>query len=211
MSTNTEAINSYKLAEIGAVRMGFGKKLALVIIDMQNDLVGPWTEECITHNKILLAVARESGIPIFFIRALLHPTKTAIGLSTWKPRREGRVIVEGTRGAEIIDELSPRNGEFVIHKRRVSAFFGTDLEIFLRSLQIDTLIVTGVTTSGCVRCSITDAFVRDYRVIVPRECVAEQSKTVHENNLFDINAKYGEVMPLKQVIDFLQRLTVKAE
>jgi len=205
----TEAKDSYSEAGIGAVRFGYGVRPGLLIIDMQNDLVGSWGRECVISNQSLLQKARESGIPVFLTRAVVHPSKVGIGLSTWKPLREGKVIVDGTAGAKVIDELAPRHEEFVINKRRPSAFFGTDLDIYLRSLGLDTLIITGVTTSGCVRCTITDAFRRDYRVIVPRECVAEQSSTVHENNLFDINAKFGDVVPLKGVIEYLDQLSIK--
>ncbi|MDE1852612.1 MAG: cysteine hydrolase [Thaumarchaeota archaeon] len=202
-----EAVESYAAAGIGAVRGGFGLRPGLLIVDMQNDLVGPWSKECVTGNAILLRKARDSGIPVFFTRATVHPSKLGIGLSTWKPLREGKVVLEGTKGVQIIDELSPRRDEFVVVKRRPSAFFGTDLDVYLRSLGLDTLIITGVTTSGCVRCTITDAFMRDYKVIVPRECVSEQSKTVHKNNLFDIDAKYGEVVSLKRVLGYLDQLT----
>jgi len=183
--------------------MGLGKNPCLLIIDMQNDLTGPWARDCINHNVILLKSARENGIPVFFTQAVAHPTRVGLGLSTFKPLREGKVIVEGTHGVEVIPELAPIEGEYIIRKRRPSAFFGTDLEIFLKSLNVDTIVTTGVTTSGCVRCTITDAFMRDYPVIVPRECVGEQSKTVHENNLFDIQAKFGEVMSTDKVIDYL--------
>ena len=207
--TFSQAEDDYARVGIGAVRPGFGKKPGLIIVDMQNDLVGPWTEGCIVSIKTLLRKARGSGIPVFFTRAVVHPSKQGIGLSTWKPLREGKVVLDGTEGAEIIGELAPRPEEFVIDKRRPSAFFGTDLDIFVRALGLDTLIVTGVTTSGCVRCTVADAFMRDYKVVVPRECVAEQSHVVHENNLFDINAKFGEVVPLKEVVSYIDQLAIR--
>jgi len=79
----------------------------------------------------------------------------------------------------------------------------------VRALGLDTLIITGVTTSGCVRFTAADAFMRDYKVVVPRECVAEQSQVVHENNLFDMNAKLGEVVPLKEVLTYLDQLAIR--
>jgi len=205
----SQAEDDYSNVGIGAVRPGFGKKPGLIIVDMQNDLVGPWTKGCIASIKTLLRKARDSGLPVFFTRAIVHPSKQGIGLSTWKPLREGKVVLAGTKGAEIIGELAPRLEEFVIDKRRPSAFFGTDLDIFVRALGLDTLIITGVTTSGCVRFTAADAFMRDYKVVVPRECVAEQSQVVHENNLFDMNAKLGEVVPLKEVLTYLDQLAIR--
>jgi nicotinamidase-related amidase len=119
---------------------------------------------------------------------------------------EGKVQVEGTRGAEIVAELKPKRQDILIKKRRPSAFFRTDLEVFLKGAGIDTLIVTGTSMSGCVRATATDAFMRDYRTMIVRECVADRVEDVLESNLFDLNAKYCDAVTLEEMLAYLDTL-----
>ena len=117
---------------------------------------------------------------------------------------------EGTRGAQVVDALAPRPGERVLKKLRPSAFFGTECDLYLRSLGVDTTILTGCTTSGCVRATALDAFSYNYRVIVPQECVTDRSKEPHEANLFDIQMKLGDVVSIAEVLAYLNALPAKA-
>ena len=111
-----------------------------------------------------------------------------------------RVQIDGSRGAEIISELTPQPGDRVIRKWRPSAFFRTDLEVFLGARRIDTLLCCGTSVSGCVRATVTDAFMRDIRCMVIRECVADRSEAVFEANLFDLHQKYAEVTSLSEAL-----------
>jgi nicotinamidase-related amidase len=120
-----------------------------------------------------------------------------------------RVQIEGSRGAEIIAELAPQAGDRVIRKWRPSAFFRTDLEVFLGALRIDTLLCCGTSVSGCVRATVTDAFMRDIRCMVIRECVADRTEAVLEANLFDLHQKYAEVTSLSEVLTYLGSLSVQ--
>ena len=118
-----------------------------------------------------------------------------------------RVQIEGSRGAEIVAELAPQPGDRLIRKWRPSAFFRTDLEVFLGARRIDTLLCCGTSVSGCVRATVTDAFMRDIRCMVIRECVADRTDTVLEANLFDLHQKYAEVTSLADALVYLKRLS----
>jgi nicotinamidase-related amidase len=183
---------------------------------MQRDFVdddapatcAPMAKERLPSIEQLLAVARGSGIPIFFSQGLVSPDLSDVGF--WKgAHAAGTVQVEGTRGAEIVDELRPRPGEKVIRKRRPSVFFATDFEVFLRGLSIDTLVLVGSSMSGCVRATAVDAFSRDYRTMIVRECVIDRSAAVLEASLFDVNAKYGDVVDLSETIAYFDNVRVR--
>jgi nicotinamidase-related amidase len=113
--------------------------------------------------------------------------------------------VDGTPGVEIASSISPVKGEVVIDKMRPSAFFSTNLLSLLRGAGVDTLIVCGATTSGCVRATVVDALSNDYRVVIPEECVCDRIDISHRVSLEDIDAKYGDVIGLQEVIDNINK------
>ena len=166
-------------------RVGFGQRPSLLIVDMQNDFLdpaghldmGPEARAVIPQIARVLEAARRAGVPVVYT-AQTHRPDFADG-PRWVEKFTGfreAGLRQGTRGAEIVDELSPRAGERVIRKLRPSAFFGTELDLYLRSLGVDTTILTGCTTSGCVRATALDAFSYNYRVIVPEQCVTDRAK-----------------------------------
>ncbi len=108
---------------------------------------------------------------------------------------------------EVDDRIAPAEGEIVINKKCASGFFGTNLLSLLVTKGIDTLILTGCSTSGCVRATAIDGASNGFRVIVPQECVSDRAEGPHFANLFDIAAKYGDVIPLAEVIDYLKALS----
>lgn len=193
-------------------RIGFGERPALLVIDMQRDFVdpdapatcAPMAQERLPAIQRLLSAARDAAIPVFFSQGLVSPDLSDVGLWKSGPHADGRVQMEGTPGAEIVPELAPLSGEKVIRKRRPSAFFGTDLDVFLRGLRVDTLLMAGSSASGCVRATAVDAFSRDYRTIVVRECVIDRSEAVLEANLFDLDAKYADVVGLDEALAYLR-------
>jgi maleamate amidohydrolase len=207
----------YRAQGFGVQRIGFGERPAVLVVDMQNDFVdpdapstcAPSAEEAIPHLQRLLAAARAAGVPVFYTQGLVSPDLKDVGL--WKSRAhaEGRVQVEGTRGAAIVDRLAPQPGEYVVRKRRPSAFFQTDLEVFLRGWRVDTLIIGGTSASGCVRATVVDAFMRDYRAILPRECAIDRTPQVLESNLFDMDAKYADVVSLDEVLAYLDGIAAR--
>ena len=196
--------------------IGFGERPAIMVIDMQNDFidpraistVAPASQEIIPHIKRVLDMARAKKVPVFYTRGLVNPD--GVGESLWrfkmKSHRDALCQIDGTWGAEITTELAPQPGDVVINKRRPSAFFRTELEVFLHGLQIDTLIFCGASVSGCVRASVLDAFMRDYRCMIPRECVADRHADVYEANLFDMDSKYADVMQVDEVYQYLEGL-----
>jgi nicotinamidase-related amidase len=197
-------------ADAGDGRIGFGARPALLIVDMQRDFVdpdapatcAPMAGERLPAVKELLNAARAAAIPVFFSQGLVSPDLADVGL--WKgAHAAGTVQVEGTPGAEIVAELQPQPGEKVIRKRRPSVFFATDLEVFLRGSHVDTLLLAGSSMSGCVRATAVDAFSRDYRTMIVRECVIDRSVAVLEASLFDMNKKYADVVALAEVIEYL--------
>lgn len=206
-----ESRTRYLAQGYGAGRIGFGQRPALVVIDMQVDFIdptapatcAPMAQERLPAVKKLLEAAREARVPIFFTQGLVNSDLSDLGLWKSGPKAQGLVQVEGTPGAEIVSELAPEPGERIIRKRRPSAFFGTDLEIHLSGLKVDTLLLAGSSMSGCVRATAVDAFSRDYRTIIVRDCVIDRTPEILETNLFDVEAKYVDVVSLDEVLAHL--------
>jgi nicotinamidase-related amidase len=105
-----------------------------------------------------------------------------------------------------VPEIAPRQRDVLLPKKHPSAFFGTPLASYLIDLQVDSLVVTGCTTSGCVRASVVDAFAYNFKCTVPIECVYDRSATSHAVNLFDMASKYAEVIPVSQVMQHIASL-----
>ena len=145
---------------------------------------------------------------MIYTQGLVAADGSSAGLWRFKQRyhAEGRIQIEGSRGAQIVPELAPQPGDRMIRKWRPSAFFRTDLEVFLGVRGIDTLLCCGTSVSGCVRATVTDAFMRDIRPMVVRECVADRTPAVLEANLFDLDQKYADVVTLVETLAYLQRL-----
>ena len=115
-------------------------------------------------------------------------------------------LKRGSHEVQVVDELEPRPGERVLEKHYPSGFSNTALPGWLAKRGVDTAIVTGCTTSGCVRATVVDAMSNGFRPIVPRECSGDRANGPHEANLFDIDQKYGDVMSLEEVLDDLDKL-----
>jgi nicotinamidase-related amidase len=194
-------------------RIGFGRRPAVLIIDMQNDFcdrdapttLWPSIGETFEPIRRLAEAARARRVPVIYTQGLVAPDGTTAGLWRFKQRfhAEGRVQVEGSRGAEIVAELAPLPGDRLIRKWRPSAFFRTDLEVFLGVQAIDTLLVCGTSVSGCVRATVTDAFMRDIRCMVVREGVADRTPAVRDANLFDLEQKYADVVGVAEALAYL--------
>jgi maleamate amidohydrolase len=197
-------------------RIGFGERPAVLLIDMQHDFCDPDAPTTLypsirsTYEPIkqLAAAARAKSVPVLYTRGLVAGDGSSAGLWRLKMKHHGMrgVQIEGSRGAEIIDELKPEPGDRVINKWRPSAFFRTDLEVFLGVSHIDTLLLCGTSMSGCVRATATDAFMRDIRPMIVREGVADRSEAIMEANLFDVDQKYGDVVTLDMCLTYLADL-----
>jgi len=189
------------------------------VIDMQHDFCDPeapttlWPSIGETYEPIrqLCTSARARRLPVFYTQGLVAGDGSSAGLWRYKQRyhAEGRVQIDGSKGAAIIPEVAPQPGDHMIRKWRPSAFFRTDFEVFLGVLAIDTLLVCGTSVSGCVRATVTDAFMRDIRCMVVREAVADRAPAVMEANLFDMDQKYADVVAYREAMDYLNSFALK--
>ncbi len=163
--------------------------MALLIIDMQNDVVKklPIAPEIIPGIKEILTKFREMNRPIFHIRRSYRADGTDVELPRLQKFKEtGFNVVEGTRGAEIVEDLQPKSNEFIITKARWSGFFKTHLDLLLNRLNIKTLVITGVQTPNCVRTTAFDAISYDFDTIIIKDCSAAMTQDIHEHNLYDM-------------------------
>jgi N-carbamoylsarcosine amidase len=157
----------------------------------------------------LLAAGRAKRIPIVYTTtayAVTDPDAPGTDMGLWHRKIPVEVLQLGTDAVAIDERIAPEPGEHVIVKKHASAFFGTPLANMLRAAGVDTVIVTGVTMAGCVRHTVEDAIGYGFRPIVVRECVGDRVAGVVEWNLFDIDAKFGDVEPLETVLDYLDAL-----
>jgi maleamate amidohydrolase len=195
-------------------RVGFGERPALVNIDLANAWTrpdNPFTcdgmDVIIPGVQRLLAAARSKVIPVVFTTtayAVTEGPNTDMGL--WHHKIPVEVLKLGTEAVAIDERIAPEAREHVIVKKFASAFHGTYLADFLRAAGVDTVIVTGVTMAGCVRHTVEDAIGLGFRPIVVRECVGDRVAGAIEWNLFDIDAKFGDVEALEDVLDYLERV-----
>ncbi len=201
----------YAKGGMGQGRVGMGEKPAIIVVDMTYGFVdsafplghSPTGYPAVEAIRRLLDHARPLGIPVFYSRSKSGATTCERG--RWKGG--GSIANPGMldpKANTIVANIAPQPGDIVIAKTWPSVFFGTDLPSYLIYHRVDTLIVTGMVTSGCVRGTAIDAFSYSLRVIIPEECVADRGPTSHKVALFEIHMKYGDVLPLHQVMTELQ-------
>lgn len=156
--------------------------------------------------NLLLAASRSKGIPVIYTSFSWRPDGFDFGGWAWKNSR----IMEDPRtldyGNEISPEIAPEPTDIVLLKKKPSAFFGTPLMGYMTDLKIDSVIVTGTTTSGCVRATVVDAFSHNLRCIVVEDGCFDRSEISHAINLFDMNAKAADVLPSGEVLDYINQL-----
>lgn len=180
---------------------------AILVVDMLNDFLKPGGTMVLEGGEIivepmqrLLEVGRNREIPIVYVNDFHR-----LGLKQDREfKKRAEHCIEGTWGAEVIEELRPQQRDFIIKKSRFSGFYETDLDLTLKDLKIDTVVVVGVVTNICVRSTIHDAFFRGYRVIVPKDCVMATGEREQESSLYDIETHFGEVTVSERIIELLQ-------
>lgn len=199
-----------------------GERPAILVVDMVYNFVGDKPEpilesidrfhhscgergwEGIYATKVLLDAARARNTPIFYSTNALRPDGGDTGRWAAKNRR---AMEPGQRtdnlGDRIVQEIAPESRDYIVPKLKPSMFFGTPLVSLLRGLEIDTLLVTGTTTSGCVRATVIDAFSYEYKVALVEECNFDRGEASHAINLFDMNAKYADVISLAEAKVYL--------
>lgn len=196
-------------------RIGFGKRPAVIVVDFMKAyttpgaaLYAPGVVEAVARTPALLDAARHSGVPVIHTNILYFAEGCVDGGMWVKKSPVMAAMVAGNPLAEFCDGVEPAAGELVITKQYASAFFGTSLATTLHAQGIDTVVIAGCSTSGCIRATAVDAVQYGFRTIVVRDCVGDRHQAPHDANLFDIDAKYGDVIGLDEAVTRLRESAV---
>ena len=191
--------------------VGLGQRPALVVVDMVNGFtdascsLGSDCPEVVAANKALLDGFRDKGLPVFFTTVIYRDDEKA---SVFRQRLPAlNQLTPESHWVEVDAVLERREDEVLIEKCWASSFFDTDLDQQLKQRQADSLVVTGLTTSGCVRATALDGLQFNYPVVVPREAVGDRNQTAHEANLHDMHAKYADVVSVDDVLQHIATLS----
>ncbi|WP_420751836.1 isochorismatase family protein [Rhodococcus sp. O3] len=198
-------------------RAGFGQELepgtrpALIVVDPARAYIDPdcplyaGVEENVEAMRTLLAEAREAGIPVVITEVRLRADGSDAGVFF---KKSGTLVAfcEGSPYGELIDGLEPTCAEMLVTKKYPSAFFGTTLNSHLTWLGVDTVLIAGLSTSGCVRATTLDAMQHGYIPIVVEDAVGDRDSAIHRSNLFDMQQKMAEVWPLSRAQEYLRAL-----
>jgi maleamate amidohydrolase len=206
--TDEQAREVYEHARLGG-SLALGERPAVLVVDFSCGFTDPGSalgaemSDEIEATRRLLHVARAKGLAVVF---------TTIGFETslkdgalWIQKAPALADLQlGGRWVEIDPRLERREDETVIVKKGASAFFGTNLAAILVSQAVDTVVLCGATTSGCIRATAVDLLQHGFPTLVPRECVGDRAHAPHEANLFDIQAKYADVVSLEDALEYLE-------
>jgi maleamate amidohydrolase len=207
---------------------GFGKRPAILVIDVSYNFCGDrpepilesikrWPNSCgdrawlgVAAIRRLIEAARIKGLPVIYTTNAYRPDRWDLGIFRSKNARvqewSSGTAASNLDGDAIVAEIAPGPSDILVLKQMPSAFHGTRLQSYLTFLNCDSVIVTGTTTSGCVRASVIDAFSQNFRVIVAEECCFDRSQASHAINLCDMNAKYADVISTAEVISYIETL-----
>ena len=211
-------MDTYRKAGFGR-KIGIGERPALLNIDTTYMFVDTAYSQCGREMPEMLLglekitkIFRELELPVYYSRRddRFHPTRR--GIWNLKLGTAGDFQYSSDpRADEWPESYGPNEEDVIVYKNKPSAFFGTPLEAFLRYDKIDTLIIAGISTSGCIRAAVDDAFAHNFRVIIPEETVGDRSPSAHKANLFDMDMKFADVEPLDEVISELKLRFIKSE
>jgi maleamate amidohydrolase len=208
-----EAREVYAKARLGE-SVTLGSRPAVLVVDFSCGFTDPectlgadMTEQ-VEATKRLLDAARAKGLPIIFTTIGFEPSLKDGGLWLEKVPALGDLQIGG-RWVEIDPRLEPREGETIVVKKGASAFFGTNLAAILISQGIDSVLLCGATTSGCIRATAIDLLQYGFPTLVPRECVGDRAQAPHDANLFDIQAKYADVVSVEEALDYVESVAGK--
>ncbi len=192
-------------------RQGAGRRPALIIVDLNRGFTDPSSplhcdaDGAVLATARLLAAAREAGCPVAFTTLQYDESGKRVAKAFIDKVPSLLTLAPGTPWPQIDERIAPRADEPLMVKLFASAFFGTPLAPMLAAAHCDTVVITGASTSGCVRATAVDGMQYGYRVIVPREAVADRAPGPHEANLFDIDSKYGDVVSTDEAIELLRQ------
>jgi nicotinamidase-related amidase len=193
-------------------RAGFGSRPALLVIDVNVGFTDPASPLVCDLDGVVEAIARlldharRAELPVVYT-TVVYDDSAKRAAAAFVDKVPALLTLEpGSRWIEIDPRIAPQPGEPVLTKVFASAFFGTTLQSMLATAGCDSVIVTGASTSGCVRATAVDALQHGYRVAVPREAVGDRNPSAHEANLYDIDAKYGDVVSVDEMLAHLDEL-----
>jgi len=194
-----------------AERIGFGERPALLVVDLMRGFtdsafpLGAEMGAVVSSAGRLMAAARSAAVPVVVVRSAYRPDgKDA---AHWLRKMPGALgLVEGSAWVEFDPRLEVTPGDTVITKKFASAFFGTSLASFLVTQGVDTVLVAGCTTSGCVRATALDSHQHGFKTIIPREAVGDRAEEPHWASLFDLDTKYADVVPLAEAETYVESL-----
>lgn len=203
-----EHFELYDVAGYGYRKIGFGKKIGIVSIDFMNGVTlpsermgqSPQAQAAVEKTAILLKAARQKGLPIIHCNTAFQADLS--DMPPWKIECMRNWIM-GSKIVEI-DARLWEDGDVLVCKKTPSIFFGTHCASVMNMHGVDTVIITGANTSGCIRASVIDSFALGYRTIVPRECVFDQGSIPHEQNLTDVNRRYADVESFETVLQQIE-------
>jgi maleamate amidohydrolase len=207
-------------------RGGFGKRPALLVIDVNYafcdekptpilESIKKWRNSCgedawvaMPYIRSLIDKSHERGVPVIYTTGVRRDDNWDAGSWSWKNARGGEApkVSNNVDGNEIVSEIAPSTQDIVVLKQKPSGFFGTNMTSYLTLLGCDSVIVTGTTTSGCVRATVLDAFSLNYRISLAEEGCFDRSQASHAINLCDMNAKYADVVKTSEVLEFFDTL-----
>lgn len=194
-------------------RGGFGHRPALIVVDMTLGFTDPESplgsdlDGVVEVIQKLLKAARCAEIPVVFTTVAYRESDKLTAAAFIDKVPALLTLKAGSRWAKIDPRIAPRDTEPVLNKLFASGFFGTGLSSLLVAAGVDTLIITGASTSGCVRATAVDALQYGFRPIVPREAVGDRDREAHEANLYDVDAKYGDVVPVEEALEYLEEVS----
>ncbi|GGA94040.1 N-carbamoylsarcosine amidase [Brucella endophytica] len=203
--------DDYQSAGYGEISVGFGRKPAILVVDFQKSHTSqefpfggkPLAMRALENTRKLLAVARPLNIPVAICFTAYQSEKD---MPYWKIRPVRENYLPGNKAIELEEELADPTYDLIIRKTGPSMFYETKIEPFLIKAGVDTVIVTGVNTSGCIRATVIDSFQRGYRTIVPEPCVGDVEEGPHRYNLRDVGRRYADVVELEDVLNYLRQL-----
>ena len=202
----------YKTIGFGQREVGFGQRPAIAVVDFQRGYIDaefemggrPMVDAAVEQASALLQIARGKGIPV---ASCAMAYKSAADMPHWKITAmfNGEFFI-GHPAVELDPRIYDPDYDFNVYKSGPSIFFSTPVHSFFTKHGVDTVIVCGCNTSGCIRASVIDSFSHGWRTIVPRECVGDVEQGPHDANLLDIQRRYADVLPVAEVIDYLRSL-----
>jgi maleamate amidohydrolase len=212
--SDEQARQVYAQAGLGA-SVTLGSRPAVLVIDFSCGFTDPGCAlgsdmtEAVAQTRRVLDAARAKGLPVIYTTIGFDPSLKDGGL--WLQKVPSLADLQiGGRWVEIDPRLEPREDETIVMKKGASGFFGTNLASILVSQGVDSVVLCGATTSGCIRATAVDLLQYGWPTIVPRECVADRAQAPHEANLFDIQAKYADVVPVEDALAYLESVPSSA-